>query len=91
MVEFLKENANAFYRNAKRLLNEQEYKLAAFEIEQSLQLYLKYFLARKIGDFPKTHSLKRLFEECIRFCPEIKKLFEDNINTIGDIEGAYIA
>ncbi len=31
-------------------------------MEQFFQLTLKYLLAKKYGEFPKTHSLKILFE-----------------------------
>jgi HEPN domain-containing protein len=53
-------------------------------------MYLKYFLAIKLGEFPKTHSLKRLFMEIKDLCLEAYNIFEENIGTFGDIESAYI-
>lgn len=88
--EFLKENADRFLENAYTLLEKGVYNLSAFNVEQAVQLYLKYLLSKKIGDFPRTHSLKRLLEDGKEFCPELIQIFEDNINTVGEIESAYI-
>ncbi len=89
--DFLKENADAFLKNAQHLLEEKEYKLSAFNIEQAIQLYLKYLLAKRIGDFPKTHSLKKLLTEAGSLYPSLYKIYEDNMFVIADIEYAYIA
>lgn len=71
-------------------MKESIYSLAAFNLEQSLQLLLKYFLAEKVGDFPKTHSIKILIEEASKLCPNIGKIAKKNISIIGNIESAYI-
>lgn len=89
--DFLRENAESFWRNAKQLFEQGEYNLAAFNIEQAFQLMLKYFLAIKIGDFPRTHSLRRLFREAESLCSSLGSFFVNNINVIGNIESAYIA
>lgn len=89
--EYLKENADKFLENAEYLFGNGTYNLSAFNIEQAMQLYLKHLLAVKLGDFPKTHSLKRLFMEMKDICLEAYEIFEDNINTVGDIESAYIS
>jgi len=89
--EFLKENASSFYRNAKYLYENGEYNLAAFNIEQAMQLMLKYFLAVKVGDFPRTHSLRRLFREVKDVCPELWRFYESHASVVGNIESAYIA
>jgi HEPN domain-containing protein len=34
----------------------------AFDLEQAVQLYLKYTLALKLRNFPPTHSLKELLK-----------------------------
>jgi HEPN domain-containing protein len=87
---FLKRRAQGFLENAKRNLEENNIDLAAFSVEQSVQLFLKFILFQKKGDYPKTHSLKVLFKEISNFIPEFKKLFEDNIQVIGNLESAYI-
>jgi HEPN domain-containing protein len=38
------------------------YHLVAFDLEQVLQLYLKYTLVLKLRNFPPTHSLKELLK-----------------------------
>jgi HEPN domain-containing protein len=87
---FLKRRAQSFLENAKRNLEENNIDLAAFSVEQSVQLFLKFILFQKKGDYPKTHSLKVLFKEISNFIPEFKKLFEDNLQLIGNLESAYI-
>jgi len=89
--EFLKENAEAFLKNARDLFSKGVYQLVAFNCEQAVQLFLKYILAKKLGEFPKTHSLKRLFREVENFCPALKELAEEHITLVGDLEFAYIA
>jgi len=89
--EFLKNNADEFLKNAENLINEGVYNLAAFNIEQAVQLYLKYLLAKKIGEFPKTHSIKRLISECSNFCQELETILKENVNIVGEIEMAYIS
>jgi HEPN domain-containing protein len=39
------------------------YELALFHAEQALQLYTKYLIYRKLGDFPKTHFLRDLLDK----------------------------
>jgi len=59
-VEVLRRRAEAFLRNAKRLVEEGEYDLAVFNLEQYCQLLLKYRLLIWTGSYPRTHSLRRL-------------------------------
>jgi len=89
--EFLRKNADSFYRNAKHLFKQGEYNLAAFNLEQAMQLMLKYLLASRLGEFPRTHSLRRLFREVKTLCPELWEFYEGNASVVGNIESAYIA
>ena len=43
--EFLKRNADYFLKNAEKLLKEGIYNLAAFNVEQAIQLCLKYLFS----------------------------------------------
>ena len=88
-AEVLKERAEAFLRNAKNLLKEGEYDLAAFSIEQYCQLILKYKLLIKTGTYPRTHSLIRLIKELARVVRDAEKLLDDII-MITKIEDSYI-
>jgi len=92
-MDFLKERAQSFYKSASGLIKDKEFPLAAFSVEQAIQLRLKHFLGVKTGDFPRTHSIKSLVQECSDLCPAVKEFQESDkkiINLLGDIESAYI-
>ncbi|ABP50303.1 MAG: HEPN domain-containing protein [Pyrobaculum arsenaticum] len=78
-MSFLLENSKSFLRAAGIMLEVGEYNLALFHLEQALQLCLKYKIYEKYGDFPKTHSLKRLLSEVgqVAADPVIVDLLED--------------
>jgi len=91
MGEFLKINAEKFIENAEYLLRKGEYNLAAFNFEQAAQLLLKYFLWKKIGDFPKTHSISKLIDEASKVSQsktDLIKLKESETTLI--LEEAYL-
>lgn len=50
-------------KNAAQLIDQGVYDLAAFNIQQHVELYLKYRLFLLVEDYPKTHSIKRLLKE----------------------------
>lgn len=92
-VDFLKKRAEEFLTTAKYHLKKQMYHLAAFDLEQACQFYLKYYLFLKLKDFPKTHSLTRLLKDVGRTYgkeKEVKKLIKENIDPITDLEQAYL-
>ncbi|MFH8080577.1 MAG: HEPN domain-containing protein [Candidatus Aenigmatarchaeota archaeon] len=87
---FLKKRAIDFLENGKRNFKEGKFDLAAFSLEQSVQLFLKYLIFQKKGDYPKTHSLKFLFKEISKYIKDFEKIMKSNIEIIGDLESAYI-
>ena len=92
-TDFLKKRAQTFYKVAKRLLEEGDLAIAAFNFEQAAQLYLKYFLFLKLKDFPKIHSLTKLLREvgkAYRKELQAKKITKENIGIISDLEQAYL-
>lgn len=92
-VDFLKERAESFLRNANFALKEKRYFAVAFYLEQACQLYLKYYLFLKWKDFPKTHSLKELLEAIGRAYKkgkEIEKIIKNKENFISDLEEASL-
>ena len=89
-AKILLERGEKFLENAKENLEKKRFDIAAFSVEQALQLFLKHFLLFKIGEFPKTHSLKRLFSIASDFSPKLKEVFHNNISIIGNIESAYL-
>ncbi len=90
-VEYLRERAEEFYDNAKYNISRGFYNLAAFCIEQFMQLYLKYLLAKSIGYYPRTHSLSELFKDAGRLCKELLSFYEKRALEISSIEDAYIS
>ncbi|AGT36154.1 hypothetical protein N186_09090 [Thermofilum adornatum] len=56
------ERAKHFYRISDNDASTGRYDIALFHLEQAVQLALKAYLLRTIGDFPRTHSIKDLVE-----------------------------
>jgi HEPN domain-containing protein len=82
VFEFLKERGSRFYEEAKGDFEKGYYDFCLFHTEQMLQLLLKHAIATKTDDFPRTHSLSRLFKE-------VGSLYGKNISTITALEQAY--
>ena len=93
-ADFLKEKAETFLEDAQYDISREKWFAAAFHLEQTVQLYLKYFLFKKYGDYPKIHSLNELFDEFKKGFPEkskeIEKIQKDKASVIGDLNQAYI-
>lgn len=93
-ADFLKERANGFLDDAKYDISKRKWFLAAFHLEQTCQLYLKYYLFKELGDYPKTHSLDELLRELEKVLPKkkekIKKVRKTQASVIGDLNQAYI-
>ena len=68
-IEFLKQRAKEFLEEAQRLNKEKKFNLAAFNLEQAVQLWVKYLIGKRIGDWPKTHYLSELI-------PQLAKAYE---------------
>ncbi len=92
-VEVLRRRAEAFLRNAERLVEEGEYDLVVFNLEQYCQLLLKYRLLILTGSYPRTHSLRRLIRELGVLEPKVLELVNNvpNLHYIARLEEAYIA
>jgi len=71
------------------------YDLAAFSLEQALQLFLKAKLLAGGVDYPRTHSVRSLMEMLSELVPEdrnlvVKNILEDYILELSILEDAYI-
>lgn len=77
-------------KEAEDDMKKEFFDLAAFHLEQSLQLLLKHKLAEKLGYFSKTHSLSVLMEEIREIEPELFKFLEENRRFVRELERAYI-
>ena len=90
-AKILKERAFSFLRNARRLIEEGEYDLAAFNLEQFCQLLLKYKLLIKTGTYPRVHSILRLLRDLSRATGgSLDEFIESELIMITKMEDAYI-
>lgn len=65
-----------------------------FNIEQEIQLYLKFILYLLTGEYPKTHKLSDLFKYIVSILDErcnIKHFYENNKDFLNVIEFSYIS
>jgi len=90
----LKRSKN-FLETAEYQIGRGFYDLAAFSLEQALQLFLKAKLLAEGADYPRTHSVRVLLEILSELVPEdkrscVKKILEDYLLELGMLEDAYI-
>ncbi|MEM3957583.1 MAG: HEPN domain-containing protein [Thermoproteota archaeon] len=81
------------FRDAAEFHFCSDYDLAAFNIEQSLQLFLKAKLLEKGAEFPKTHTLRKLFlllGEILRKPDEFKRFADEKALEFASLEDACI-
>jgi len=91
VFEFLKERGIRFFEEAKEDLRKEYFDFCLFHTEQMLQLMLKYLIAIRLDDFPRTHSLSKLFKEVANIYGEkVMDFYKQNISTITALEEAYI-
>ena len=91
--EILKIRAKRFLETARDLYKKEYYDLCAFNIEQAVQLFLKYEIWKILGDFEKTHKISELLDHykiASGKVKEIDSLKENYKQTIYDLEIAYI-
>jgi len=90
-IEFLKEKSKKFYLNALYLFEKGYHDLCAFNLEQSCQLLTKYLIAKRIGDWPKTHYLEHLLRTLSEIYdkPEIYEYYVNNELFFDDLTDAY--
>ncbi|MDI6757895.1 MAG: HEPN domain-containing protein [Endomicrobiia bacterium] len=91
-LEFLKRRAGKFHSYAVVAFKNGDYEIAAFNIEQALQLYLKYTLGVLLGDFPKTHSISRLLENVSKASgvKSFLAFIEKEPNIVSNLEEVYL-
>ena len=88
-MEFLKENAEYFEKKAIEALKEKPRFVLLFA-EQAIQLYIKYILAKEIGDYPKTHRISVLFEELSKIAEDAMMFYEKYAEYFDLLEEAFI-
>jgi len=91
-AEYLLRRSRRFYETATMQMDRGFHDLAAFSLEQSLQLFLKASLLKLGIDFPRTHSVRRLLEMLHEVTGEnrIKEVLHRFNIELGALEDAYI-
>ena len=91
MFEFLKQRGVRFLEEAVADYEKQYYDFCLFHTEQMLQLLIKYLIAIKTDDFPRIHSISRLFKSVADLYGEnAMDFYKDNVSVITALEEAYI-
>ncbi|MEJ2771652.1 MULTISPECIES: HEPN domain-containing protein [unclassified Stygiolobus] len=93
MAEYLRENAVDFFEEAEENLRKGKYNLAMFNLEQALQLSLKYTLYQLTGGFEKTHDIKKLLSQVVELSKnkELEKIMREEYVVLDVLEQSYIA
>ncbi|ATZ61083.2 MAG: HEPN domain-containing protein [Methanosarcinales archaeon Met12] len=89
--DFLKIRGQEFFEEAEELLQKKKYNLAAFNLEQAFQLWIKYLIGKKIGDWPKTHYFSELTPQLAKVYEEekISEFYRENELFFDSLEDAY--
>jgi Uncharacterized conserved protein related to C-terminal domain of eukaryotic chaperone, SACSIN len=91
MAEYLRENAVDFFEEAVENLRKGKYNLAMFNLEQALQLSLKYTLYQLTGSFEKTHDIKLLSQVVdLSKNKELEKIMREEYVVLDVLEQSYI-
>ena len=91
-AEVLRKRALEFLKEAKIAFERGAYDIACFLAEQSLQLYLEHALLKIVGDYPRTHSVRRLLGELIRILGsrELEEFVRANRVRLSVLEDSYL-
>jgi HEPN domain-containing protein len=91
--ELLKKRALSFLRDARYDLEHEDYDLVLFHVEQFIQLYSKYLIYKKMGDYPKIHDIVRLLKDLSRIYDNcgLRDLISNHLETLYLIEESYIS
>ncbi|MET1160331.1 MAG: HEPN domain-containing protein [Thermoprotei archaeon] len=91
-VEILKRRSIEFLKGARMALEGGLYDLSCFLAEQALQLYLKAVMLELVGEYPRTHSIRRLLGELNRVLKsrELEDFVRINRTRLSVLEDAYL-
>ncbi|MEB3778777.1 MAG: HEPN domain-containing protein [Desulfurococcales archaeon] len=79
--------AKHFLKASEFDVSEERYDIALFHLEQAVQLAIKVYLLRELGDFPRIRSLYDLIEVAGNEC--LKGLAEEQWYVIDILDDAY--
>lgn len=91
-VEVLRRRGVEFLEVAEKASADKKVDLACFMLEQAAQLYLKSALLKLVGEYGRTHSLRRLVWELAEASKddELRKFGEERRAVLSSLEDAYI-
>ncbi len=86
------ERSKRFYETALIQIDREYYDLAAFSLEQSLQLFLKAALLKQGLEYPRIHSIRRLLELIYEVTgkEEVKNVLQKFLIELALLEDVYI-
>jgi HEPN domain-containing protein len=95
-VEHLLRRSREFLETAHYQTGNRFYDLAAFSLEQSLQLFLKAKLIQNGVEYPRHHGVRTLIEILIKVLPDetktvLKEILDKYLLEFGMLEDAYIS
>lgn len=92
-VDTLKKRSAAFLEEARHALDRGFYDVACFLAEQALQLGLKARLLELLGEYPRTHSVRKLLGELGRVTGsrELEEFAARNRAWLIALEDVYVA
>ncbi|MDW8359016.1 MAG: HEPN domain-containing protein [Candidatus Caldarchaeum sp.] len=92
-VVFLLQRSQKVRAAADFHMQRGDYDLAVFNLEQSLQFFLKAKLLENGVEFPKTHMLRKLFlllGECLGKGDVFQRFADEHVIEFSALEDAYI-
>ena len=90
-VNFLKQRAQDFFEEAQHLQQKEKFNLAAFNLEQAVQLWIKYLLGKKLGEWPQVHYLSELIPQLAEAydAEQLTEFYEENELFFDNLVDAY--
>lgn len=85
-VDLFLKRSNNFLEAAQERFEKQDWDLTCFFSEQAIQLYLKASLLELVGEFPRSHSIRKLFANLSQFS---EKKIEYDRKSLRFIEDSY--
>lgn len=91
-IKTFKERADAFLDTALYNFQKRRYDLAAFDVEQAIQLYVKTKLLELTGEFPRPHDLVVLLKELSSVFKrnEVEEFIKKEMESITKMTDIYI-
>ncbi|MEM2220754.1 MAG: HEPN domain-containing protein [Ignisphaera sp.] len=88
----MRRRAEAFMRHTSEDFDRGDYDLVLFHVEQAVQLYAKYLLYRKLGDFSKNSLDCRLLKVLVKVygSRELESITISSIELLYLLEESYI-